>query len=268
MASQDYLVRDSAGLDGVLGDCRAEFRAHRWIVFAGFALSILCGVLAALCLAAALFMQGRPRADLRLEFGSRAAMGALFLVGAAFLFRQVSRLNGMIVSLHTGGIAVRRGENLSVVPWDEIQNVWRSEKAFTAGPEDLIATLAGGFQSVYTLETREGERLVFNSHLRGLQTLGEAIRRETTQRLLPRMQKDYQIEGKVEFNKLTVGPDGLSKGGRTLPWNEVGSVLVENGYVVVRKPDGRRAWRLGVQLDKVPNVDGFLALVESILKTR
>jgi len=267
VAAQDHFGSGSSVPDHGLGECIAVSSAQRGILIGGFALAILCCGMTALFAGAAFFTPGRPGADPRLEFGALLAASALFLAGSAYLFYHVSRLNSMEVFLHSDGLAISRGGHLLVIPWDEIETVWHSEKVMP-GLQGLVVTWIGGFQSVYTLQTRGGERFILNSHLRGMDTLGAAIRRETTPRLFSPAIKTYKVEGKLEFGKLAVGREGLCKGGKTLPWSEVGSVVVENGFVFAKKRNGRLAWMAGVPMEKIPNLYVFLALVQSILKTQ
>jgi len=266
VAAQEHFASSSSAPNHGLGEGIAVSSAQRGIVIGGFALAILCCGMTALLVRAAFFITPTPGVDPRLERGSLLAASALFLAASAYLFYYVSRLNSMEVFLHAGGLAIRRGGHLSVIPWDEIETVWHGEQV-VAGLESLVAAWAGGYQSVYTVQTRGEERFIFNSHLHGLETLGDAIRRETTPRLLSPAMKRYQIEGKVEFGKLAVGREGLCKGGKTLPWSEVGNVVVENGFVCAKKRNGRQEW-IGVQMEKVPNLYVYLALVQSILKTQ
>ena len=105
---------------------------------------------------------------------------------------------------------------------------------------------------------------IIDSFLKGHETLGEAIQRETTRRLLPQALHAYEVEGHVEFGKLAVSREGLSKGGKILPWSDVACVVVHSGSLLVRRRNGRLAW-FAVPMGKVPNLYVYLALVENIL---
>jgi hypothetical protein len=43
------------------------------------------------------------------------------------------------------------------------------------------------------------------------------------------------VEGHVEYGKLAVGREGLSKGSKMLPWCDLQGVNVQNGFVRVRR---------------------------------
>ncbi|MGC8643007.1 MAG: DUF6585 family protein, partial [Isosphaeraceae bacterium] len=117
------------------------------------------------------------------------------------------------------------------------------------------------------LAATSGERVVLNSLLRDHETLGHAIRRETTLRLLPHARQDYRVEGRVEFGKLAIGLEGLRKGRKMLPWCDVRGVVLQNGFVFARRQSGRLAW-FGTRMGKVPNLYVYLALVQEILNSR
>jgi hypothetical protein len=133
--------------------------------------------------------------------------------------------------------------------------------------EDTLGSMLDGSQSVYTLKTTSGERFVLDSFLRDHWTLGNAIRRATTVRLLAQALHAYKVEGRVEFGKLAISLEGLSKASKMLPWCDVGCVVVQNGFVLVKKQNGRLAW-FGVRMSKVPNLYVYLALVQKILDSR
>jgi hypothetical protein len=204
-------------------------------------------------------LRGNPLVHL----GLFITVGAFLLMGSAYLLFHVIRHIGLRVSLHPGGLAILRGERTSVFPWDEIDVVWHKQAA-NLRFQDYIGSMLDGSQSLYTLQRPGGERVVLNSFLRGQQTLGEAIRRETTRPPAPTALHAYEVEGHVEFGKLAVGREGLSKGSKMLPWSDVACVVDHNGFVLVRRRNGRLAW-FGVPMGKVPNLYVHLALVQKIL---
>jgi hypothetical protein len=237
-------------MDHALGERIAAFGPKRGFVWLLCAMAIFCAFMSALFVAVAVLAPAGPAGNPRLLFGVFLAAGALCVAGFLYMFAEAIRLKSTEVVLHSGGLAIGRGGRLSIIPWDAIEIVLHNKKVVYAGVEDRVSTMLAGEDNVYTLETRGGERFVLNTHLHGLEFVGLAILRETVPRLLKAAKKTYQVEGSVEFNKLAVSRDGLSKGGKTVLWIEVGSVAQKNGYIWVRRPDGRRAWWLGVPMHR------------------
>jgi hypothetical protein len=247
-----------------LGDCLAVFDVKRGLLIGAILVWAFCCCLGAFLMAGAVLVPIPPRGNPLVHYGLFLTVGGTFLLLSAYLLFHTVRHIGLRVSLHPGGLAILRGDRLSVLPWDEIEVVWHKQEGPSLSFEDYLGSMLGGSQSVYTLRGPGGERVVLNSLLRDQETLGRAIRRETTCRLLPLALQAYKVEGHVPFGKLAVSREGLSKGGRTVPWSDVGGVDVQNGVVLVRKRDGRRAW-FGVRMGKVPNLYVYLALVEMLL---
>jgi hypothetical protein len=245
------------------GDCLPVFDVKRGVLFGGILFAVLNGCLGVFIIAGAMIVPVNPRANRLVHLGLFITVGVVLLMGSAYLLFHVIRHIGLRVSLHPGGLAILRGERTSIFPWDEIDVVWHKRAAILRF-QDYIGSILDGSQSVYTLQGPGGERIVLNSFLTGHETLGGAIRRETTRRLLPQALHAYEVEGHVEFGKLAVGREGLSKGGKMLPWLDVACVVVHNGFVLVRRRNDRQAWS-AVPMGKVPNLYIYLALVENIL---
>jgi hypothetical protein len=248
-----------------LGDCLAVFEVKRGVLIGGILCAVFgCG-LGVFLMAGAVIVPVHPRANPLVLLGLSLTMGAILLLGSAYLlFHSIGHF-GLRVSLHPGGLVVLRGDRTSILPWDEIEAVWHKEKGVNSGFGDYLGSVLDGSQSVYTIQGTDGERIVLNSLLRGQEILGGAIRRETTRRFLPQAIRTYEVEGQVEFGKLAISREGLSKGGKMLPWSEVGCVVLQNGFVLVRRRSGRPAW-IGVRMGKVPNLYVYLALVERLLE--
>jgi len=215
-------------------------------------------------IAGAFFVPVAPRANPLVHRALFVGVGAAFLLLSLSLFIHNLRHLGMRVGLHSQGLAIHRRNHTHVLAWDEVETVWHKQRPTPQSFSDHLGSILDGSKSVYTLSGPMGEMFVINALLRDVDVLGQVIRKETLRRLLPRVLEAYEIEGRVEFGKLAISREGLSKGRRTLPWEEVGSVVVENGFVFVKRPQGRLAW-FGVRMGTVPNPDVYLALVGLVL---
>jgi hypothetical protein len=250
-----------------LGECLAVFDVKRGILIGAILYWAFSCCLGVFLMAGAVIVPVNPRANPLVHHGLFLSVGAFLLLISAYLLFKAIRHIGLGLSLHSGGLVILRGGQTSVLPWDEIEVVWYKEQAGNLGFEDYLGSILDGSQNVYTLRGPGGERFVLDSFLGRLETLGWAIRRETSRRLLPQALQAYEIEGRVEFGRLAVVREGLRKGTKLLPWSDVGGVIVQNGFVLVRKRTGRLAW-FGVRMGKVPNLFVYLALVEAILDSQ
>jgi hypothetical protein len=232
-------------------------------VAGGLLVAVLGGSMSLLVTACAYLIPVDPRANPIVHHGLFLIMGAFFLGTSVYLLLAVTRCIGLRVFHHKGGLAIRRGERISILPWNEIDIVWRKVKSVTTSLEDKLGAVLDGSECVYTLQAKNFEQFVLDSYMPGVESLGQEIEHETLQHLLSVARKTYDVEGKVEFGRLAVAREGLVKGNKILPWNELGCVTVENGFVFARKPNGGLAW-FGVRMGKVPNLHVFQALVASL----
>jgi hypothetical protein len=249
-----------------LGDCLAVFPVRRALLIGGIVFAIVNACLGAFIMSGSVFVPVKPRVNPTIQHGLFLGVGAFVVLGSAYALYVVARHIGLRVALHRRGIAIFRGDRASVIPWDQIQSV-SHKLAANLALEDTLGSVLDGSQSVYTLRTTSGDRFVLDSFLRDYQSLGNAIRRETTLRLLPQALHIYRVAGRVEFGKLAISLEGLSKGSKMLPWYDVGRVVLQNGYVLVKKRNGRVAW-FGVRMNKVLNLYVYLALAEQILDSQ
>jgi hypothetical protein len=250
-----------------LGEYLAVFEVKRGVLTGAILFWAFSCCLGAFLMAGAAIVPVNPRANPLVHYGLFLTLGAFLLLSSAYLLFKAIRHIGLRVSFHSDGLVIVRGGGISVLPWNEIEVVWHREQGGNLGFEDYLGSILDGSQSVYTLLGRSGERFVLDSFLGCLETLGWAIQRETTRRLLAQSLRSYEVEGHVEFGRLAVGREGLSKGSKMLPWSDVGGVVVQNGFVFVKKRNGKLAW-VGVRMGKVPNLYVYLALVETSLNSR
>ncbi|MGI5166892.1 DUF6585 family protein [Spirillospora sp. CA-253888] len=196
-------------------------RALAWLVLLG-----LAG--AALVPAAALYLAaGRPL------LGVPAALLAVGYLGttAWILARGALRGRGTVVTLHNGGLAVTRSGRSDIYVWD-----------------DLVAVAVSGVQRArhartrwrFTVATARGGTLEFGDELPDVRLLGEAVIAEVTERAVPRALAALEAGRTVRFGPFAVGPGGVDKEGRRVPWAALRDVVIANGVVAVRSADGVR----------------------------
>jgi hypothetical protein len=116
---------------------------------------------------------------------------------------------------------------------------------------------------VYTVRRADGTKLVFRDNLRGVEALGDRLARETARYLFPHALAAYHAGGQVPFGDLAISKQGISRGGKLLPWAEYQGVAVVNGVVRLQQRGKRFNWT-AVQVRKLPNLLVFLNLLESV----
>ncbi|MGC8642634.1 MAG: hypothetical protein ACP5XB_22480, partial [Isosphaeraceae bacterium] len=131
----------------------------------GIVFTFLNTCMGAFIMAGAMIVPVKPGVNSAVQHGLFLSVGAFLILGSAYMLFQIARHFGLQVTLHQAGLAVSRGDKVSVFPWDEIETVWHKQAA-NLQFEDWLASTLEGSQSVYTLAATSGERVVLNSLLR------------------------------------------------------------------------------------------------------
>jgi hypothetical protein len=85
--------------------------------------------------------------------------------------------------------------------------------------------------------------------------------------LLPKAIEAYTAGAPVAFGDLILSQQGISKGGKMLPWNLYQSTQLSGGYVLIRQQGKTLRWA-SVPIRKLPNPLVFVGLIEHIQRTQ
>lgn len=203
------------------------------------------------------FMIEEPPTETADVAGGVALIALCFVVGVGPVIVWLIR-RSMRVALHEHGIAVMRGESLRSIVWDEIETV-RLEIVNVR-----VNGIPAGTHCTCKLQTTTGAPLVLDLWLDGVMELAQRIEDEACRRRLPRAASVVASGGTVEFGRaLAVSAQGISKrGGEPLPWSEIESIVLADGFITVRKRGKRLPWARR-SYGALPNAPVFLALVRA-----
>ena len=191
-----------------------------------------------------------------------AGMAIFITIGVGML---VLAARGMIRSARDRGLQVKvcssglsrevQGAEREVVVWEDIGKVWQSVTSW----QSYGAEVARSYE--YTIELKDGRQFEFYN-LENIPELGQIIQRHVTQRQLPVIHAKLATGEPVSFGKVTVHPEGLSKGGNVLPWDQIQQVEVKKGEVIIHRGTGTRRYPwVKIQVSKIPNIFIFLTLL-------
>jgi hypothetical protein len=158
-------------------------------------------------------------------------------------------------ALYENGFAYQDRRGLRQVSWSDIDAVWQN---ITRHYRNGAYT---GTTYVYTVQTKDGQRLVLNGDLPGIQALGEAVVRGSTVTLFPRYVQELQAGRRVAFGPLALDPQGLYHGTKTLPWSQAKAVRIHQGIISVKKEGGWLNWA-SVSMPQIPNFFIFYELIQ------
>ncbi len=183
--------------------------------------------------------------------------GVCVLVGW-LLVENWLRTRNLSVTVTADGLTQNKNGTLTSVRWDEIVGIWQAvTKRYYNG-------VYSGTTHVYTVQKADGKKLVFKDVLKNVEELGNTIQSEATKRHLPRALETYNSGGTVTFGNLSLNRTGLTKGGKTLAWNEIQGVQIQKGYINI-KQQGRWLRWANIPVSSIPNMLVFLTLVDRIV---
>lgn len=165
----------------------------------------------------------------------------------------------------TEGLAHVKGGQANAVRWDQVASVTQAVTIFTY--RVFLIPVVRIRSHAYTIYRADGTRLVFKDNWRDVESLGTTIGRETRRYLLPRAIAAYDAGAPVVFGDLSVSQQGISKGGKLLPWNLYQSTQISNGAVLIRQQGKTLRWA-SVQIRKLPNFLVFVGLIEHIQRAQ
>ena len=184
--------------------------------------------------------------------------GSIFLALGVFMTWGFRRQRGVRVRVYERGFTFTRGGRTQEFPWDEIEVFSESEQVYRA------AGLESGVSYQYFIRCSDGRTLGMDNEVAGVRALGERLREETRGRLLARAAELVEGGEAANFGPLALTREGVVRGGRKLPWADVGRVDAAEGKVVVVDRAGRR-WSEDLY-GLVPNAHVLLVLAQRMKK--
>jgi hypothetical protein len=224
----------------------------------GGALGILFGVGFLGLIGYLLFLDAgpaRPREGLKMLKGAVFAVAVLG-AGIAVLARS-RKSRGLNVLVCTDGLARVQGDDIEILPWEDIRSVTRIARA----SHEMNSTFESAVQLV--LERTDGSRWTFDETLRDLKQLRILVEKCTLDNFLAPALEAVRGGRSVAFGPLAVDASGIRFGKELLPWNRYRHMEVERGQLTVFENERGKAF-CKVDTAQVPNTHVLLALVESV----
>jgi len=156
-------------------------------------------------------------------------------------------------------VAEIKSGKANIIRWDDVVSVWQSITV-----TKMYGVVETGRRYFYTVQAKDGRRLVFGNAYKNVEALGKAIQQAVTTRLMPRYLETYNSGGTVKFGSLTLSKAGLSNGKETIPWNQVEQVTINRGTITVRRAGKWLGWTSQTAAG-TPNLFIFLTMIDQIV---
>ena len=179
-------------------------------------------------------------------------VGLIYVLPGGLWFIRTVRKRDLRVLVLPDGLSYTRRGRTEIIRWDEVAAVWQ---AITRVQHTFTVRSC-------KVQLDDGRKYTFNNALRNVTQLIATIQQQVTPRILARASDAYAAGETVPFGKLGVSKAGISRGNRTLPWDQVKRVTVDKGVITVRKQGSLLKWT-SVRVAETPNFFVFASLVGS-----
>ena len=184
-------------------------------------------------------------------------LSILLLIGIGVAYFGFSR-SRVRVQVFDQGLMYTRGSTTQAWRWEEIAFVWQQITRVH------VQGIPAGTRYVYTIQHRDGQKIVLNNGISKIKALGEMVQSETFTRLMPLAIAAYNNGEALQFGKLTISQQGIGNSKEIVPWAQVKGVEVNQGYVAVKREGKWLRWA-NIPVAGVPNFFIFMALVDQII---
>jgi hypothetical protein len=181
-------------------------------------------------------------------------LGFFIVFGSLLIgLHSLSSIRGR-VQVHSNGLLVKRLWSLRNYPWDQIVSVQYNGRN---GSQDLPTTAC-------YLRLQSGKRTCL-PHVRDLDRLVRAIEEETATRLLPSLLQRFFAGEVIDFGRIQLSTQGVTKGPIVTPWQEIEHIIFDNDGWLTFARQGKE-WRqwIVVSPNKVYNHMLLARLLDAI----
>lgn len=140
-----------------------------------------------------------------------------------------------------------------IIRWGQIEGLWKDQHT-KKGSNRLCS---------YTLRRTDGAIFVLPSNLSRIELLGNRLEAEVTRRMLPRAIATYRAGTPLYFGDIIVQSQGIGIKRKTLPWNELKNIRIDESAVSIYRQGDVADWT-SINLSDVPNVAVLSEIVDYI----
>jgi hypothetical protein len=241
-----------------LGKVQREYKNEVSKTLAAGLSSCMLGVLCFLPLILLLFTQ----------VGYFSGLRWTFIIGFGLLSYGIDRITVAINNIGTNmlyhnprcylcshGVMSIKGKQVQAIRWNQIRSV---QKIFPTGTSSIP-------QQYILYPPGDKEPLVLDRVSTGFRILGKQIEREVTRHLLPETLAAYKAGQTLNFGAINVTPQGLSleETRKDLPWNKLGAIDENRGYLVIKEKGTLSTWE-NIEVSAMLNLCVLLQLIRQI----
>jgi hypothetical protein len=135
---------------------------------------------------------------------------------------------------------------------------WDSISVLQAITQRYVNGVYVGTTYIYTLLTRDGKKVKVTNFYEKPTEWGPAIQASITRAQLPGVVASLESGASVTFGPLVINRGGIATGSKSLRWDEIKEIDVNQGYLRIKKTSGWSRWSTK-PVSQIPNFFVFFA---------
>ncbi len=205
------------------------------------------------------------------RYGAAVVGEALFwpLVVAAGLFLLSLIFAGSayanwvkVILLYRDGFAYKDRRGLHLWRWRDVTAL-----RMAAIRHDVFGIHTGTIHT-YTIENRNGNRLVLNDGFSRVEELAQVIEEKTFPILFEQAAQQYNAGQTLTFGPLWVDKAGIQISGKNYAWDEIQLVTVQRGYLRIARKDGGLFGGAKIAVAGIPNLRVLLSIIRQMASVK
>jgi len=190
-------------------------------------------------------------------------LGILLIISIIVIIYGIHAFNDVNLRVYqfANGLIRAKGAKLDVIRWDQVVSIVQNVQliGYYGG---LIGMMARNSASTNTVvvQRNDGATFKFGSTLRHVIQLIQTIQGAVTQAHMPKAMAAYNAGSPVVFGMFILSQQGLNNWRGTIPWNEVQSVDIKNGHVIIKQVGKTFNWA-NARIATVPNALVFMSMI-------
>lgn len=185
----------------------------------------------------------------------------LFLLSIVFAWITYANW-GKAIALYQNGFAYKDRRGLRLWRWKDVAAL---RMAVTR--HDLFGINTSDTHA-YTLENRNGGRLVLNDSFCRVEEMARVIEEKTFPSLFEQATQQYNTGRNLTFGPVMVNKAGIQIGKKNYAWGEIQPVTVRRGYLHIARKEGGLFDAAKTALAGIPNLRVLLSIISQVVRVK
>jgi hypothetical protein len=179
-------------------------------------------------------------------------LGLFGLVSLILRFRT-SQLE---IQLTPMAITYRKGRNLKVYRWDEVNRMYITSIRYG------ILKLSWSRKTEALLHFHNGQRLKINQAFERIETLMDSVKRYVYPIMFSRYRNAFNRGESIPFGPLVLTPQGIMNGRKIVRWQELTKIDLQGGFLQLQSTQNSRGKKYTIPVHRIPNIDLCIQLLQ------